>query len=93
MFCDPTADSKKNRAMVETGAGKVYIIGVSSTDEGAKIARQMVDEGVALIELCGAFGYDGAKKVHDAVGDKVAVGMMVHQVWNAPQITKLLEGV
>jgi len=93
MFCDPTADSKKNRALVETEAGKVYIVGVSSTDEGAKIAKEMVDKGIALIELCGAFGYEGAKRVSDVVGEKVPVGMTVHQVWNGPKIAKLLEGI
>ena len=93
MFCDPTADSKINKAIIETKAGKVYIVGVSSTDEGARIAEDMVKKGIALIELCGAFGYDGAKKVSDAVGDKVPVGMIAHQVWNGTKIAKLLEEI
>lgn len=92
MFCDPTADSDKNRLVTETEDGVVHVIGVKSTDEGAEIARQMVEEGVAIVELCGAFGYEGAKKVHDSVGEKVPVGMMVHQVWNAPKIAKILAG-
>jgi hypothetical protein len=93
MFCDPTADSNKNKALVETEAGKVHIVGVSSTDEGAKIAKEMMGKGIALIELCGAFGYEGAKKVSDAVGNQIPVGMIVHQVWNGPKIAKLLEGI
>jgi hypothetical protein len=93
MFRDPTADSTIHKALIETEAGMVYIVGVSSIDKGAEIAKEMVDNGIALIELCGAFGYEGAKMVSDAVGDKVPVGMMVHQVWNGPKIAKLLEGI
>ena len=48
-------------------------------------------EGIHLIELCGASGYAGGKAVYDAVGDKVPVGIMVHQFNNAPNICKLLE--
>ena len=93
MFCDPTADSTKHRAEIETPECKLTAIGVSNPDEAAQIAKQMVDEaGVALIEVCGAFGYEGAKKVSDAVGDRVPVGMIVHQVWNAKALAKLLGG-
>jgi hypothetical protein len=93
MFCDPTADPDKHKTLIETEAGMVYVVGVSSIDKGAEIAKKMVNNGIALIELCGAFGYEGAKKVSDAVGDEVPVGMMVHQVWNGPKISKLLEGI
>ena len=92
MFCDSTADSTKHRAEIETPECKLSIIGVSSTDEGAETAQQLVAKGVAIIEVCGAFGYEGAKKVSDAVGDQVPVGMIVHQVWNATKLAKLLEG-
>jgi hypothetical protein len=94
MFCDPTADAIKNRAEVDAPACKMFVVGVSSTDEGAKIAKQLVQqEGITLIEVCGAFGYEGAKKVSEAVGDKVPVGMIVHQVWNAARLAKLLESL
>ena len=64
MFMNPKLDSTKHRAVIDTpGSGKMFIIGVNSVEEGAKIAEQLVQEGVELIELCGAFGYDGARKV------------------------------
>ena len=91
MFMDPSADSIKHRAIIETKNSKMILVGVNSIEEGAKIAKKFVEEGVVLIELCGAFGYEGAKKVHDQVGKEVPVGMMVHQVWNATKLAKLLE--
>lgn len=41
--------------------------------------------------MCGAFGYEGAKEVSEAVGNKVPVGMIGHQVWDAPKLAKVLE--
>lgn len=91
MFKDTSADSAENRAVIDTLNSITFVVGVDSIEEGVQIARQFVKEGIGLIELCGGFGYEGAKKIYDAVGDKVAIGMVVHQVWNAPKLAKLLE--
>lgn len=90
MFCDETASSTRDRAEVETPACKVIIIGVSSINEGTKIAKDFVRHGVTAIELCGAFGYEGANKVSESIGDKVPVGMVVHQIWNAKALANML---
>ena len=91
MFVDSSADSSKHRAIISTSKFTISIVGVSSIEEGASIAKQFAEEGVRIIELCGAFGYAGAKVISEAVGDQVSVGMMVHQVWNAPNLAKALE--
>jgi hypothetical protein len=91
MFTDETADSSKHRAVISTPNVMIIAIGVSSTDEAVEVAKQHVGEGIDLIELCGASGYAGGKAVSEAVGDKVPVGIMVHQFDNAPKICKLLE--
>jgi hypothetical protein len=92
MFTDETADSKKHRAVIDTPNIMLTFIGVSSEEEAVKIAKQYVqEEGIHLIELCGASGYAGGKAVYDAVGDKVPVGIIVHQFDNSPIICKLLE--
>lgn len=94
MFVNPTVDSTKHRATIDTPTSQILVVGVSSADEGARIAEQLVGEGVELIELCGGFGYDGAKTIHDRVGNKVPVGLVMHQVWNAPKLAQVLgEGV
>ena len=80
IFVSPGADSTKHRAVIDTPISHLLVVGVDNIEEGAKIAKQFVQqEGVVFIELCGGFGYEGAKKVSDEVGDKVPVGMMVHQ--------------
>ena len=91
MFTDETADSSKHRAVISTPNVMIIAIGVSNTEEAVKIAKQHVEEGIDLIELCGASGYAGGKAVSEAVGDEVPVGIIVHQFDNAPKICKLLE--
>lgn len=90
MFVEPGTDPTKHRAVIDTPAAQMFIVGVGSIEEGAKTAKALVDEGVVLIELCGGFGYEGAKRVHDEVGEDVPVGMIVHQVWNAGKLAKVL---
>ena len=36
------------------------------------------EDGVGAIEVCGAFGKEGADKLIAATGNKVAVGYVVH---------------
>jgi len=92
MFLDPSAESVKHRAVIETENWKMFLVGVNSVEDGVKIAKQFVEDGVVLIELCGAFGYEGANKVQEQVGNEVPVGMTFHQVRNAPKLADLLGG-
>ena len=69
-------DSTADRAEIQNGATR--IIGVSSVEEACEIARTLQAEGVACIELCGAFGEEGARRVIDATGGTLAVGYVVH---------------
>jgi len=40
MFMDPSAESAKHRAIIETENSKMILVGVNSFEEGAKIAKQ-----------------------------------------------------
>ena len=94
MFINPNVDSAKHRAEIVTPGGKMFIIGVNSAEEGAIFAEQHVkEEGVSIVELCGGFGYEGAKVVYEAVGETVPVGMVMHHIWSATKLAELLEGL
>ena len=54
------------------------VIGVSSLDEAIAEARALQKEGVRAIELCGAFGEEGARKIIEATGHRIAVGYVTH---------------
>ena len=70
-FCPET-----DRAVIAGGAARMT--GVSDLDQACTEAVNMYKDGVMCIELCGAFGEDGARKVMEAVDGKAAVGYVVH---------------
>ncbi|MFC1950156.1 DUF6506 family protein [Chloroflexota bacterium] len=90
MFVVPDFDSKKHRAKFESPTISMTIVGVKDFDEGADIAKSLVEEGIQLIELCGAWGAVGCTKIIQAVGDKVAVGHVVYGAEQAPQLAPLV---
>ena len=42
------------------------------------MAKELQQDGVDCIELCGAFGTEGAKKIIDATGNTIPVGYVTH---------------
>jgi len=94
IFINPEANPEKHKAEIETPGGKMFFVGVSNVKEGALLAeRHVKEEGVGIIELCGGFGYEGAKTVSETIGKAAPVGMVMHHVWNASKLAELLEGL
>jgi hypothetical protein len=76
IFVAPQADYQKNRAIVETPAVDLTVVGVADYAMAVKAARELVEEGIGAIELCAGFGVIGAAEVKKAVGDKAVVGVV-----------------
>ncbi len=76
IFVAPDADPAVHRAVVDTPAVKLTAIGVKNYAAAADVARQLVAEGFAALELCGGFGLEGAALVKQAVDGKAAVGVV-----------------
>lgn len=68
--------SQKDRATFPDG--ETSMIGVSSLEEAKSVAKKLADEGVACIELCGAFEETGARAIIEATGGKLPVGFVTH---------------
>jgi predicted polyphosphate/ATP-dependent NAD kinase len=60
--------------------GSLLCIGVRSVDDAPSIARQLLADGVELIELCGGFGGAGLGAVVSAVEDRIPVGAVFYGV-------------
>ena len=58
--------------------GMAQIIGVASIEDAMRVARRLQDEGVGCIELCGAFGESGERKIIEATENKLPVGYVTH---------------
>ena len=54
------------------------IIGVSNLEEACAAAKKLAANGVGCIELCGAFGENGAKKIIEATEHKIPIGYVIH---------------
>lgn len=72
--CNPVRD----KAIIQSTLLKTIIIGVSSIEAGCEEAKKVVEEGCRLIELCGGFGSEGAKKVINAIQGIVPVGYTIY---------------
>lgn len=71
-------DTSKDTAVFETPAATCHIFTVNSPEDGLKRAIACAEEGFGAIELCGAFGEEGADAIFRATGEKVAVGYVTH---------------
>ena len=71
---DPARDDVRFPGKVST----TRMIGVPDIITAEKIAARLKDEGYEAIELCGAFGEDGAKRIIEATGNSIAIGFVTH---------------
>lgn len=75
MCMGPGYEPKRDRALT---AG-VTLVCVPDLETAAREARALwKEQGVKAIELCGAFGEQGARAVIEATEHQVAVGYVVH---------------
>ena len=70
-FCPET-----DRAAIHGGAAQMR--GVSTLEDACAAARELLEQGVGCIELCGAFGEAGARRVMQATGGRIPVGYVTH---------------
>ena len=68
IFEAPETDPKADRMVIERGGLKTTIVAVPEASGVVRAARELAEEGVQFIELCGAFGPVWAGKVADATG-------------------------
>lgn len=64
--------------LVGSAACELVCVGVPTTDDAPAAARRLLDEGVELIDLCGAFAGRGLADVVAAVDGRVPVGAVFY---------------
>ena len=58
--------------------GVALLICVADLDVACRTARNLYEIGFDCIELCGAFGAEGARKIIEATENKIPVGYVTH---------------
>lgn len=71
-----TYDKEIDRAFISNDMAQ--IIGVANLDEACVVAKDLCYSGVDCIELCGAFGAEGAKKIIEVTDNKIPIGYVTH---------------
>jgi predicted polyphosphate/ATP-dependent NAD kinase len=70
--------------------GSLVCAGVPSAQDAPALARQLVADGVELIELCGGFGGAGLGAVVAAVDNQVPVGAVFFGVEASGGLNRIL---
>lgn len=71
---------EEHNAIFETKNQITYIYTVKNLDEAIEKSKKLKDDGIGVIELCGAFGKDGADKIIEATDNKVGIGYVVNNL-------------
>ncbi|NRA88464.1 MAG: hypothetical protein HRU28_13980 [Rhizobiales bacterium] len=66
--------AEQHKATIKSDSFKSTIICTETVADAINVAKQMVADGVEVIELCGEFGQSGAFQIVNAINCKVPVG-------------------
>lgn len=61
-----------------TDAFSMKVVGVKHPEQGIEVAKEMVANGIQLIELCGGFSPVWAGKIIEAINYAVPVGVVAY---------------
>lgn len=76
IYIAPENDYTKHKAVIDSPVVKLTVVGVKTYEEAEKVAVELVENGIAAIELCAGFGHEGTARIAKAVGDKIPVGVV-----------------
>lgn len=79
LVMSPDHSPENQHACFDTPMSKGLFYGVSSIQQACQVAQQLAEAGeVCKIELCGAFGKEGAQAVSNAIGGRLTVGYVTN---------------
>jgi hypothetical protein len=76
IFLAPDVDPQKDRQTVVTAQVELTAVAAGSYAEAEAVAVELVNDGIAAIELCGGFGNLGTARIAEAVAGKASVGVV-----------------
>lgn len=79
----------EHRAELTSPQFSTRVVGVGDLVSAISVARELIDQGVQLIELCGGFSEDKAAELRQHTGNKVPVGVVVYTPEQAQELSRL----
>jgi hypothetical protein len=89
IYTSGDGDAAPVDARTGSQACALLTVGVPSTDVADEVVEGLLDQGVELIELCGAFGPAEAARVIEQVDGRVPVGYVTYPASEAPGLHAL----
>lgn len=77
--------------IIEHGDFRQFTVGVSAPEEAIRVALKMVEDGVQLLDLCGAFGPVWTAKIIEAIDGRIPVGHVNYGIESVVEMLKLDE--
>ena len=71
-------DPAHHRLIMRSNAFEMIAVGVEKASQGPAVAKELVAEGVQLLELCGGFGPIWTAKVVEAIDGQIPVGSVAY---------------
>ena len=76
IFLSPGFNATQHIATMESNGCRFKAVGIdiNNREQVIEIAKQLIDEGVQMIELCRGFGPQWIAKISDAISHAIPVG-------------------
>ncbi|BCS97568.1 hypothetical protein DSLASN_32000 [Desulfoluna limicola] len=74
MVIGPGLTPEANTIKTSSPLFKATVVGVETVDQACDAAKELVNNGVQMIELCGGFDGQAVQRVIDAIDGQVPVG-------------------
>ena len=87
----PGYDPAVHRVVLDSPVFSTTVVCVSSVEEAATVARQLHQQGIQLIELCGGFTAEQASAIHHCLGARMPVGVVRYTPDEQLHLAKLFE--
>lgn len=93
IYLSPGFSPEKNTVSTETENCRFKAVGLDFSEKArvVDVAKQLVSEGVQLIELCGGFGPTWIVKINEAINHAVPVGGVYYGPEARRPLLELLE--
>jgi hypothetical protein len=70
----PGYDPALHHASILSPVFSTTVVCVSSFEQAIPVAKELVQQGIQLIELCGGFTPEQASSIHDSIDKQIPVG-------------------
>lgn len=80
IFLSPDFDPTQHRTELKSNLCTYITVGIdmNSKEQVIDVAKQLVAEGVQLLELCGGFGPLWLARVNDAINGAIPIGVVMY---------------